>query len=261
MKNRGINLSILLLIAALLAVILFSRLLPYYTPAVKLNEYEVVHKYDDTLRIAVIGDSWADFHGYYRCHIPAILHHLNDKPVQVYTSGISGYTSKEIYYSIFKNDSVRSAIEWGPDYCAVMAGINDADRKMGTRYYKESMRLIIDFLLKNHITPIIFEIPDFNIKYSFEVRRWRLKLKYFFSMFVHLTPIDCIDMYRNALFELLKEENWLNKIVYIRTSKWNPDGYMDDRNIYDESQMHLNEKGYEVLDTCIAYSIQESIES
>ena len=86
-------------------------------------------------------------------------------------------------------------------------------------------------------------------------------MSHFFSMFVHLTPIDCIDMYRNALFELLKEENWLNKIVYIRTSKWNPDGYMDDRNIYDESQMHLNEKGYEVLDTCIAYSIQESIES
>lgn len=228
---------------------------PYFSPAHKLDGLKVMLHSDDTIRVGYIGDSWADGHKRVICVIDSFIQDTLGRHVDVRTAGISGLTSKNIYYGIFRNDSMRSVIEWGPDFCFVVAGINDSDRKMGARYYKENMKLIIDLLLENHITPIILEIPSYNIKYSYKRRSRNVKIQYLVSMLLTWSGMDCIKEYREIYNSLLKEHNWNDKVITIRTTDWNPDGYLDVRNLYDEGQMHLNDKGYYVLDSCIAYKI------
>lgn len=67
--------------------------------------------------------------------------------------------------------------------------------------------------------------------------------------------MDCINDYREAYDNLLKEQGWKDKVITIRSNDWNPDGYRDIRGLYDEGLMHLNEKGYLVLDSCIANKV------
>lgn len=229
--------------------------IPYYSPAHRLEGLNIQVHNGETIRIAYIGDSWADGHKHVKCVIDSFLYNSTGKNIEVRTAGISGLTSKNIYYGIFRNDSMKQVIEWGPDFCFVVAGINDSDRKMGAKYYKENMRLIIDLLLEHHIKPIILEIPSYNIEFSYERRSRLVKMQYLLSMLLTWSRMDCINEYREAYNCLLYENKWEDNVITIRCNDWNPFGYMDNRNLYDEGQMHLNEKGYFVLDSCIANKI------
>jgi len=228
---------------------------PYFSPAHKLYGLKVMLHYDDTIRVGYIGDSWADGHKRVICEIDSFIQDTLGRNVDVRTAGISGLTSKNIYYGIFRDDSMRNVIEWGPDFCFVVAGINDSDRKMGARYYKENMKLIIDLLLDHHIKPIILEIPSYNIEFSYERRSKQVKMQYLISMLFTWSEMDCISEYREAYNSLLNEQKWGDKVITVRCEDWNPLGYKDKRNLYDEGQMHLNDKGYYVLDSCIANKI------
>lgn len=239
--------------------VIIIKLSPYYSPAEKLDGITVKQHGDDTIRVAYIGDSWADGHKKNKCVIDSLVCFEMGRPVVVKTAGISGLTSKDIYYCIFRNDSMRRVIEWGPDFCFVVAGINDTDRKMGKGYYKENMKLIIDFLLENHITPIILEIPSYDILFSYKRRSRYVKLQYLASMIVTWSKMDCIEDYRKAYYELLDVQGWNNQVISISYIDWNPDGYKDKRNLYDSGLMHLNAKGYLVLDSCIARKIIENL--
>ena len=228
---------------------------PYFSSAEKLHGLKVNSHRDDTIRIAYIGDSWAEGHKSVNCIIDSIVSSVTKRPVIVRTAGISGLTTKNVYYSIFRNDSIRNVIEWGPNYCFVVAGINDSDRKMGRGYYKDNMELIIETLLEYDIVPIILEIPSYDIRFSFKRRNRPIKLQYLVSMIITWSKMDCINDYRNAYFELIKEKGWEKKVITILSDNWNPEGYMDQRGLYDEGLMHLNEKGYMVLDSCIAEKV------
>lgn len=233
--------------------------IPYYTPAKESNGIIVKHHNDDTIRIAYIGDSWADGHKKVKCVIDSLVSVAIGKPVIVRFAGISGLTSKNVYYGVFRNDSMKDVIEWGADFCFVVAGINDSDRKMGKEYYKQNMRLIIDLLLQNQITPIVLEIPSYDIRFSFKRRSRQIKLLYITSMVLTWSKIDCINDYREAYVNLLKEQEWEDKVITIWSNDWNPDGYRDMRGLYDGGLMHLNEKGYYLLDSCVANKVIERI--
>lgn len=233
--------------------------IPYYTPAEEQNEIIVKLHHDDTIRISYIGDSWADGHKRDKCVIDSLVCFSTGRPTVVKTAGISGLTSKNVYYGIFRNDSMKDVIEWGPNFCFVVAGINDSDRKMGKGYYKQNLRLIIDLLLHNQITPIILEIPSYDIRFSFKRRSRQEKLLYIASMVLTWSKMDCINDYRESYVKLLKEQGWGEKVITIWSDDWNPDGYKDVRHLYDEGLMHLNEKGYFVLDSCIASKVIERI--
>ena len=243
-------------IALFIGIIIINNS-PYFSPAEKQGGITVMQHDDDTIRVAYIGDSWADGHKKVKCVIDSLVYFEIGRPVVVKTAGISGLTSKNIYYSIFRNDSMRRVLEWGPNFCFVAAGINDTDRKMGRGYYKENMRLIIDLLLENHITPIILEIPSYDILFSYKRRSRQVKLQYLASMFVTFSKMDCIEDYRRAYKDLLDEQGWNDQVITISYKDWNPDGYKDKRGLYDGGLMHLNSKGYLVLDTCIAQKIIE----
>ncbi len=245
-------------ITLLIGILIISNS-PYYSPAEKQDGLTVMHHDDDTIRVAYIGDSWADGHKKDKCVIDSLVCLEIGRPVIVKTEGISGLTSKNIYYGIFRDDSIRRVIEWGPDFCFVVAGINDTDRKMGKGYYKENMRLIIDLLLENHITPIILEIPSYDILFSYKRRSRQVKLQYLASMFITWSKMDCIEDYRKAYRDLVDEQGWNNQVITVSYRDWNPDGYRDKRDIYDGGLMHLNAKGYLILDTCIANKIIDNI--
>ena len=256
--KRMVLLLFLFVVVSIVTFILC--IMSYYEPAKKMQSGITVFQHDDdTIRIAYIGDSWADGHKKVNCVIDSLVSYVTMRPVIVKTAGISGLTSKEIYYEVFRNDSMRSVIEWGPDFCFVVAGINDSDRKMGKRYYKENMRLIIELLLENHIKPVVLEIPSYDIRFSYKRRNRKIKLQYLASMLLTWSKMDCIQDYRNAYTDLLKEHEWEHKVITISYKDWNPDGYEDKRGLYDGGLMHLNTKGYKVLDSCISYKIIEYI--
>ena len=228
---------------------------PYYSPAKKLHGLKVKSHRDDTVRIAYIGDSWAEGHKNVNCDIDSIVSSIIKRPVLVRTAGVSGLTTKNIYYGLYRNESMRNVMEWGPDFCFVVAGINDSDRKMGRSYYKDNMELLIETLLEYKIVPIILEIPTYDIRFSYKRRNRWIKLKYLISMIITWSKMDCINDYRKAYTDLIYEKGWEKKVITISSNEWNPDGYKDLRGLYDEGLMHLNEKGYHVLDSCIAHNI------
>ena len=66
---------------------------------------------------------------------------------------------------MFEEDGLgtKSLFASGADFCVVFAGINDAAANLGKKQYVYHMKLIIDFLLKNSVRPILIEIPNVNI--------------------------------------------------------------------------------------------------
>ena len=232
-------------------IICYTLSIPYYSAAEPFKPFHISPQKDDTIRISIIGDSWALLHTLHNCKIDSIIKKSINRNAQSYSKGISGLTSKEIYESIFYKDSIRSLIERGPQYCVVFAGINDTDLKMGKYFFRNNMKLIIDFLINNDVTPIIIEIPHYNIKYSYERRYKRQKLLRLISMIVTGSEMDCIDSYNKTLYDLISD-HYQRSTIYIRNEDWNPKGYQDPRNIYTSDLMHITEIGYNILDSCIA---------
>ena len=248
----------------IIAIILlkYYDCIPYYAPAEKKETLiSVCIHNDDSIRISFIGDSWAEFHqNEHNCCIVPLLRSLINRPVSIRTCGISGLTSKQLYQQLFIEKSIREVIDWGPNYCIVAIGVNDADRKLGTRYYQKNIKLIIDYLLERQIVPVVLEIPYFNTWRSFKVRKTFDKLEYLMSMAINCSSMDCIEEYRNSFEFLVERESWYEKLIYLKTDDWNQDGYKDSRDIYDDLQMHLNTHGYQILDSCIARLIYQHLQ-
>lgn len=253
MKQKYIFLITIILCA--FCIKLGIRCYSYYSPAKERPIYQTKKHNDDTIRIAYIGDSWAFGHQFHYCKIGETLSHRLKRPVVVSSYGIGGLTSKEIYQALFELDSLRHFMKQGYDYCYISAGINDTYKKMSTTYYKVSMDCIIRFLLANHIHPIIQEIPDYNIQKTFEQQTTTKKFIRHLSMFINGTPLDCKEDFRNALDELIQERGYQSKVSVIRYKSWNDNYEKDLKELYVHDQMHLNDKGYSVLDGIIAKEI------
>lgn len=75
------------------------------------------------------------------------------------------------------------------------------------------------------------------------------------SMLVTNTPMDCKQMFRDALDELIREKGYQNKVTVIQYKSWNNDYENDLRQLYFNDGLHLNENGYAKLDSVIAKEI------
>ena len=234
----------------------------YYAPPKFRQPYQTITTPDDTLRIAFIGDSWAFMHKDHNCKIAQILQDSLHWPVKVHSYGVCGLTSKEIYKNIFENSDFKQFISKRRyKYCYVSAGINDTYKKMSTLYYLQSIDGIIQFLLFNHIRPIIQEIPDYDINISFKRQKASRKLFRRLSMMIINTPLDCKQLFRDALDDMIFEKNYLGKVSIIRYKSWNGNGDKDLNSLYCSDRMHLNGKGYEALDIVIAKEVLRQITS
>lgn len=225
----------------------------YYMPPTEYQPYTIPENQDDTLRIAYIGDSWAFMHREHSCIISTIVKDSIHRPVKVHSYGICGLTSKEFYENIFNNADLKHFIQKRRyEYCFISLGINDTYKKMSTTYYQKSMEYIIKFFLYNHIRPIILEIPDYDIYNSFKRQELSRKILRHISMFINNTPLDCKQLFRDALNEMIIKKNYTKKVKIIRYLSWNKNSTKDKKTLYLIDGIHLNNKGYAKLDSCIA---------
>ncbi len=245
---------LLLLVTCIMAGITYAVYL-YYAPPCMREPYLMKHQ-DDTLRIAYIGDSWAFMHKDHDCEMSILITDTLHRPVSVHSYGICGLTSKEIYENIYENADFKHFLQKRAyEYCFISAGINDTYKKMSTQYYEQSLDGIIQLLLYNNIRPIILEIPDYDIQKAYNWQKSLRKILRDISMYINGTPIDCKQMFRDALDELVIEKEYQNQVSIIRYKTWN-NHYNDDlKRLYIHDGMHLNNDGYQVLDNVIAKEI------
>lgn len=233
----------------------------FYTPPTERRAYEVKRHDDDTLRIAYYGDSWASMHEEHNCIIAQMITKRTNLPVKVTTHGLSGRTSKDLYEYLFDYQETHNFMMQGYDICFISAGINDTNMKISTSYYKKSMDCIIRFLLFNHIRPIILEIPDYDIRKIYDEQKLHRKIRCHISMLVNDMPIDCKRIFRDALDELIQDKGYEDKVSIIHCKSWNKEFEKDLRELYNDDHLHLNGKGYAVLDSMIASEILYYISS
>lgn len=257
MKYFRILLSFLL-ICTIVAVSYISY--NYYTAPKQRVPYLSKSNNIDTLNIAFIGDSWAVFHNNHNCIIRNLLADSIHRPIAVYTMGVCGQTSKEIYKSIFDNPYYRQFFQQRKyDFCIVSAGINDTYKKMSISYYSKSMDGIISFLIANKIRPIVLEIPDYNIEDTYKHQTFFRRMLRQVSMFINGTPMDCKQLFRNALDDLVKHNSYEDKLYIVRYKSWNNNYIYDINKLYRYDGMHLNANGYTVLDSTFAKIIIDDL--
>ena len=253
------NIRIILLFIFIGCAIIVYGAYHYYAPP-HLREPYQVKKPDDTLRIAYIGDSWAFMHKDHDCQMEMLIEKNIHRPVKVYSYGICGLTSKEIYEKLFDDTEYNDFLQnKGYHYCFISAGINDTYKKMSTSYYQQSIDGIIQFFLANNIHPIILEIPDYDIEKAYNWQKSLRKLLRDASMFINCITVDCKQIYREALNELIIQKNYQNKISIIRYKSWNTDYDNDLQQLYSDDGMHLNSVGYAKLDSAIVDVITKQL--
>jgi lysophospholipase L1-like esterase len=143
---------------------------------------------------------------------------------------------------------MQALMKQSANYCFISVGINDTYKKMGAHYYAQSTAHILRFLLQNNIKPILLEIPDYDINYAYEHQTTSKKLLRQLSMLVTCSHLDCREDYRQALMRQLQETG-IDKQITILQFPYSMEYYQPDR-------MHLNNKGYQLLDSCICESIE-----
>ena len=249
-KNKHIWIPLLLIaiICGYMAIPAYN----YYAPPSEQDIYTCQQNSDDTLRLAMIGDSWVSFHYPFNYTLENLISQKAQKPVKISAYGLCGKTSKEIYHSIFNDKTMQDLLKQGADYCFISIGINDTYKKIGADYYAQSTSYILRFLIQNNIKPILLEIPDYDIYYAYEHQSIEKKFLRQLSMLVTGSKLDCREDYRQALMRQIQETG-IEKQITILQFPYSMEYYQPDR-------MHLNNKGYQLLDSCIASVLTASYE-
>ncbi|MBP5409256.1 MAG: SGNH/GDSL hydrolase family protein [Prevotella sp.] len=245
------------LVITILTVTIFYISIDYYTTAIDFKPYSVTKQHDDTMRIGFIGDSWAFYHKRHICKIDSIISDKTKRPVKIMSEGGCGATSKFVYLRLGADGDIRHIINQGPDYCIISAGINDTHLKLGAKFYQYHMNLIISLLISNHIKPIVIDIPDYDITGIYNELPFYKRCLRQFSMMITGSNMDCRDDFRNKLQELAEQRE--GKILLLSHRSWHSDALNDVDHLYRNDRIHLNNKGYEVLDSCISKLIISDI--
>ena len=213
----------------------------------ELHFYSISVPEDTTLTIGIIGDSWVAGK-----KLDSILHYEllgRGYGNKVLSSGQAGAKSKLVYQNLFEEENGNSSkyiIENRPDYCILIAGVNDATVHVGRRYYSHHIILIIKTLLHYNIKPVVVSCPEFGIKETIEnmkfLKRNRIIITSYFN---NKGEIDNIKAYRNSLNELLESEYLRDSIMLIDFDNVCID-YINCQELY-ANPSHLNSKGVEKL--------------
>lgn len=215
-------------------------------------------KDSNTISIALIGDSWVADHRLDTIIKKTIV--LGNKEIKVNSSGQYGAHSKDVYLNIFKasneSNSLQQIILSKPDYCFISAGNNDLN--MGTRFYVHHMMLIIKFLCKVGIKPIVMLLPNYetNIPQIGTIEKVSRYFRNFFSNSEYSTDASVYNL--NLINEISK--NQLNSKVILVNKNY--DDSMKVYVNYSKQQFktfHLNNIGNHLLAKEIAKEITEDI--
>lgn len=256
-KVLGIPISLFIIISILYAI---SVLAKYYAFADEHATQQTQKRQDrDTLIVIFIGDSWAAYHSQYDQHLKTCIEKKVNKPTNVISRGTVGAKTKTIYAKMHADfqSGTKELINLSPDYAIISAGINDAVAKMGPENYCHHYNLIIKELLVAGIKPIIIDMPQVDYKAVYERESFIAKIRHHISSWITDAPFWTFHEYQVALQSLIHQDKLKSQVIYIPASDWNYDGYADSRILYKEDHVHLNEKGYFFLDSCITSYIYE----
>ena len=222
-----------------------------------ISVYKVTHRDSDTIRVLVIGDSWAAMHSEQDSFLCDEIQKLISKPIKVVSRGKGGEKSRGIYHMLFDKDNicVKSLIVSGVDYCVIFAGINDAASNLGVKQFCHHYKLILDFLLENDIRPVVIEIPDVDIWHIYCNKSIKDLMADYLKSFMTRSEMYSIVAYRQALYKMLQENYYSGKVLYIPTSLWNGKDMTINPMLFLPDKIHLNSDGYCKLDECIAFAI------
>jgi len=276
LSDRAVLLKIFLLASLLVGGVLFViwQWRPFYKAVEPFAPYAVAQHDDDTLRVVMIGDSWVYFHQTLRRDSVLevkIKKAIGHKRIKLLAKGKGGVASGEIYnymsaertmakeYDL--NNCSQPIIEQGADYCIISAGINDARQRRGKQYYVTNYYQIIRFLLSKGIRPVVMEIPEVEVDEAYEGNTLYYQLRSRIVMRMMETNLYGTHDYRQALKDSLTVHHLMDSIVYIPATSWNPNGWLDKRDIYTDDHFHLNLKGYELLDSTFATEIVKDYQS
>ncbi len=261
-KISGILLTVSLLVVCIIYI--GSVLRDYYSLAEGIvSRPNNTIQNNDTITVIFIGDSWAAYHSQYDQQLKDYLESKLNRPTKVISKGIVGAKTKTIYNKMYDYSvsGTKALIEISPDYAIISAGINDAVAKMGTAYYCHHYKLIIKELISAGIKPIILDMPQVDYKAIYQRETMLAKIRHHISSWLTSAPLWSFDDYRVALKSLINQVIIKKHLIYIPAYEWNPEGYADYRMIYQDDHVHLNEKGYLLLDSCITSKIYIDIMS
>lgn len=262
-KNRilWISISLFILVCLLYTGYIIEE---YYSLADEIltQKTKITHK-EDSLIVIFIGDSWASYHSQYDQQLKTCIETKVKKPTKVISKGTVGAKTKTIYKEMHIDgpSGTKELIELLPNYAIVSAGINDAVAKMGTKNYCHHYNLIIKELISAGIKPIIIDMPQVDYKAIYQRESIIAKIRHHISSWITGAPLWTFDNYRSALQSLIRQDAIKNRLIYICASEWNPEGFKDSRHLYLEDHVHLNEKGYFLLDSCLTSTIYQDIMS
>lgn len=247
----------------LVAIIVFAfswYLINRYSRTTAIPFYSVDYQKDSILTVGIIGDSWVAGK-----KLDSLLHKdllINGFHNRILSSGQPGAKSKLIYKNLFKENreitSSKFIVEKSPDYCIVIAGVNDAISQIGSNYYSHHMCQIVKMLLNYNIKPIIVTCPEFGIKETIDDMGILKKSRNVIAAYINNKgEIDNINAYRKNLSEVLESENLIDSTILIDFDKVCTD-YKHCSELYLNSS-HLSEKGNIKLTHLIVNDLIEQI--
>lgn len=252
---------------SLLAIIIVSlyyyyRWKPLWAYEEPRTFYSISHHQDDTLRIVMIGDSWVGMRtDTLNIMFQKRLSAISGRPVILKSKGKGGEKSRGIYQLMFEEDGLgtKPLLESGADYCVVIAGINDSAANLGKKQFSHHMKLIIDFLLKNDVRPILIEIPNVNIWNVYGGKPIKDLMVDFIKSLMTRCGMYHFPEYREALRLMLKDSKLFGPVIYVSMSDWNGKDYDLNMQLFLDDQIHLNQQGYLKLDSCIVNVIIQDL--
>lgn len=262
-KKRILWISISLFILVCIIYIGYI-IVGYYSLADEIITQKTKNTHEgDSLIVICMGDSWASYHSQYDQHLKTCIETKVKKPTKVISKGTVGAKTKSIYKEMHIDgpSGTKELIELLPNYAIVSAGINDAVAKMGTKNYCHHYNLIIKELISAGIKPIIIDMPQVDYKAIYQRESIIAKIRHHISSWITGAPLWTFDNYRSALQSLIRQDAIKNRLIYIYAFEWNPEGFKDSRHLYLEDHVHLNEKGYFLLDSCLTSTIYQDIMS
>ena len=218
-------------------------------------------KKDSILKIGIIGDSWVG-----RTDLDKKMQKFfSEKGIEAEFIALShpGASSKEIYEDMFreKNEefSLKFVIESKPDYCIIIAGVNDVARHIGKKNYADHMVLIINTLQHYKIKPIVVEVPNFGVEDAQKYKNIFSKYTNIVSEAINGDEVNDnnVSTYRETFNKELRENDLLDKITLFDSDKINKD-YKNNKNLFTDP-LHLNEQGYEVFIKALSEDIIDEI--
>lgn len=258
MKKTFIIIFVCLLTLLFVGVFYYYHWKPLWSLEEPRTVYFVSHHRDDTLRVVMIGDSWAGMRpDTINMLFQTKLSRLIGRPSILKRKGKGGEKSRGIYHLMFEDDGfgTKPLLLSGADYCVIFAGINDAAANLGKKQYIYYMKLIISFLLDNNIRPVLVEIPNVNIWNVYGGKPFKDLMADYIRSWMTQCKMYYYPEYREALQSFLKDRKLEDSVIYIPMRGWNGNGSDLNNCLFLDDQIHLNQQGYIKMDSCIIDAI------